>query len=331
MRSGSLGIVAPTVQERLLGATGLRVSALGFGCGNVGGLVVRGTRAERERAIGRALELGITYFDTAPSYGDGLSEQHLGQALRMLGADPVVGTKFSLLNEPGNVEPAIRRSLQASLARLGREMVDILHLHDPIAGADHVVAEIGPVFERLREEGKIRFAGITSTGETGALHRVVHDGGLGTAQVFFNLLNPTAAYEVADGFPAQDFERLIPHAGEHGTGVIVVRALAAGALSGEPGRHPTAAPQVDPISTGPDYATDLRRAELFRPLVEEGLAGSLVEASVRFPLVTEAVSTVLLGISSLEQLELAAAAVEKGPLPDEALDRLRDVWNQMLE
>ena len=98
-----------------------------------------------------------------------------------------------------------------------------------------------------------------------------------------------------------------------------------------PGRHPTAAAQVDPISTGPDYATDLRRAELFRPLLEDGLAGSNVEASLRFPLATEAVSTVLLGMSSLDQLELAAAAVEKGPLTDDALDRLRGIWNQMAE
>jgi L-galactose dehydrogenase/L-glyceraldehyde 3-phosphate reductase len=319
------------MEQRRLGATGLRVSALGFGCGNVGGLVVRGTRAERERAIGRALGLGITYFDTAPSYGDGLSEQHLGQALRTLGADPVVGTKFSLPDKTSNVEPAIRRSLEASLVRLGRETVDILHLHDAITSADHVVDEIAPVFERLRGEGKIRFGGITCTGATGALHRVVHHGGLGAAQVFFNLLNPSAAYEVAGGFPAQDFERLIPHVGEHGTGVIVVRALAGGALSAEPRRHPMAAPQVDPISTGPDYATDLRRAELFRPLVQDNLTGSLVEASLRFPLATEAVSTVLLGVSSLEQLELAAAAVEKGTLPDDALDRLHSIWNQMAE
>ena len=319
------------MEERPLGATGLHVSALGFGCGNVGGLLVRGTRLERERAIGRAVELGVSYFDTAPSYGDGLSEQHLGQALRTLGADPVVGTKVSLADETGEVESAIRRSLEASLARLGCETVDVLHLHDPIREAARVLEEIIPAFERMRDEGKIRFTGITARGDTGALHRVVHHGAVGTAQVFFNLLNPSAGYEGADGFPAQDFERLIPHAGEHGTGVIVVRALAAGALSGEPGRHPTAAPEVEPISTGPDYTTDLRRADLFRPLVEDGLAGSLVEASLRFPLATEAVSTVLLGISSLEQLELAAAAVENGPLPDEALGRLRPIWNQMAD
>ena len=61
------------MEYRTLGRTGLRVSALGFGCGNVGGLLIRGAPAERERAVARALELGINYFDTAPLYGDGQS------------------------------------------------------------------------------------------------------------------------------------------------------------------------------------------------------------------------------------------------------------------
>ena len=70
------------MEYRMLGRTGLRVSALGFGCGNVGGLMIRGTPAERERALARALEHGVNYFDTAPSYGDGQSETNLGAALR---------------------------------------------------------------------------------------------------------------------------------------------------------------------------------------------------------------------------------------------------------
>jgi len=69
------------MEYRTLGKTGVRVSVQGFGCGNVGGLMVRGTPAGRERAVARAIELGVNYFDTAPSYGDGLSERHLGQAL----------------------------------------------------------------------------------------------------------------------------------------------------------------------------------------------------------------------------------------------------------
>src|SRR5581483_124792 len=113
---------AASMERRVLGRTGLRVSALGFGCGNVGGLMVRGAPAERERAVARALELGIDYFDTAPSYGDGLSERHLGAALRALRATPAVGTKFQLAPaDRRDVAGAMARSLEASLARLGLE------------------------------------------------------------------------------------------------------------------------------------------------------------------------------------------------------------------
>src|SRR5262249_54892793 len=81
------------MEYRSLGSTGLRVSALGFGCGNIGGLLIRGSVAERERAVARAMELGINYFDTAASYGDGQSEENLGRALRALKASVLVGTK----------------------------------------------------------------------------------------------------------------------------------------------------------------------------------------------------------------------------------------------
>ena len=88
------------MEYRTLGRTGLRVSALGFGCGNLGGPMVRGAAADRERAVARAIELGINYFDTAPSYGRGKSERHRGEALRALSADVVVGTKFRISGTP---------------------------------------------------------------------------------------------------------------------------------------------------------------------------------------------------------------------------------------
>src|SRR5688572_9542265 len=104
---------------RPLGRTGLRVSTLGFGCGNVGGLLVRGSPAERERAVARGIELGINYFDTASIYGDGLSEQHLGAALRALRADVLVGTKVRLTpGDLGEMAAAIARSTDESLRRL---------------------------------------------------------------------------------------------------------------------------------------------------------------------------------------------------------------------
>ena len=72
---------------RVLVSTGLEVSQIGFGCGNVGGLMIRGEPEARVRAVARAMELGVNYFDTAPSYGNGVSERNLGQALKALNAE----------------------------------------------------------------------------------------------------------------------------------------------------------------------------------------------------------------------------------------------------
>jgi L-galactose dehydrogenase/L-glyceraldehyde 3-phosphate reductase len=325
------------MEYRELGKTGARVSALGFGCGNVGGLMVRGAPAERERAVARALELGINYFDTAPSYGDGRSELHLGQALRALKADVHVGTKFRLeASERGRVAEAIARSLEASLERLQRDHVDLLQLHNPIGpparrdavGVPDVLHDVVPALEALRRQGKLRWFGITALGETPAVREAVEAGVLDTAQVCFNLLNPTAGIAAPVGFPAQDFGGLLARAGARGLGVIVIRALAAGALSGVAARHPIAAPSVAPIASGPDYDADVGRARTLHVLVEEGHAPSLVDAALRFPLGQAAVSTVLLGYSSLAQLEDAAAAVARGPLSPAALERLSSAWTR---
>src|ERR1700737_558952 len=124
------------MELRPLGSTGLAVSALGFGCGGVGGLMVRGEAAEQREAVSRALDARITYFDTAASYGDGLSEEHLGQVMRDLGAwsKVVVGTKFRLrASDKADPAAAIRPSLEASLKRLGTRGVGGLHLHTPIS------------------------------------------------------------------------------------------------------------------------------------------------------------------------------------------------------
>jgi L-galactose dehydrogenase/L-glyceraldehyde 3-phosphate reductase len=320
---------------RQLGRTGLRVSTLGFGCGNVGGLLVRGTPAERERAVARGIELGINYFDTASIYGDGLSEQHLGQALRALRADVLVGTKVRLAPaDLADIPAAIVRSTEASLRRLGLPRVDLMQFHNPVAvdrrgtwvSTKDVLQTIVPALERLVVQGKARFVGFTALGETPAVLDVVDDGRLHTAQVCLNLLNPTAAVEVPGTFPAQDFHRLLSRCRERGLGAIVIRVAAGGALSGVETRHPIASPAPEPIASGADYATDVRRAQRLAPLVAEGHVESLVEASLRFAVGVESVSTVLLGYSSLDQLEYAAKCVARGPLPATTLARLRELW-----
>ncbi|HEU4368256.1 MAG TPA: aldo/keto reductase [Methylomirabilota bacterium] len=323
---------------RVLGRTGLGVSALGFGCGDVGGLIVRGTPPERERAVARAHEAGINYFDTASSYGSGESERNLGLTLKALGLRPYVGTKFRVDPAERDTAGAIARSLEASLQRLGMERVDLLQLHNLIVREDgapapgrglpasRVLDEVVPALAALRQQGKIRFAGITALGDTAALHKVLDAGVIDTAQVCLNLLNPSAAVAVPTGFPAQDFGRLLDRARQRGVGAINIRVLAGGALSGTVERHALAMPSVAPIASGPDYAADVELAQRLRPVVDKGYAEDLMEASIRFALASDAISTVLVGYSTLEHLERAITVVERGPLPPAALDLLNGLW-----
>ena len=320
------------MQYRHLGRTGLRVSELGFGCGSIGGLLVRGEYPEMRRAVARALELGITYFDTASLYGDGQSEVNLGAVLRELRADPIVGTKVRLVPaDMGRIEEAVVASVEGSLRRLGRERVDLIQLHNHFGahgqaqGASVTTRDVESVlraFQSLERQGKVRFWGITGLGETEMLHEVVEGGGFHTVQAVYNLLNPSTGTQVPAGFPYQDYRQLIDRAAGKQMGVIVIRALAGGALSGTPDRHPVAARSVAPIATERDYAADVTRARQLAFLVKDGTVADLVEAAIRFAISKPEISTALVGISSLEQLEHAVACANRGPLPAEALGRL---------
>src|ERR1700684_14571 len=123
-----------TMEMRAFGRSGMRLSILGFGCGAVGGLMVRGDPADQERAVARALEVGVNYFDTAVQYGDGESEKNLGRILgKLKPANVVVGTKDRLPTADfGRIGDAIATSLDASLARLRLARVDIFHLHNAV-------------------------------------------------------------------------------------------------------------------------------------------------------------------------------------------------------
>jgi len=319
------------METRRLGRTGLQVSVLGFGCGAVGGLMVRGDPADQERAVARAIELGINYFDTAAMYGNGDSERNLGRVMKSLKPDIRVGTKVRIpAGERGRIAAAVTASLEASLQRLQLDEVDLFQLHNHITaeGRDSdltpevVLGEVVPAFERLREQGKTRFYGITAVGDTPALHRVVDARAFDTAQVSYNLLNPSAGTTVAAGYPAHDYGNLLAHAKAADMGVINIRVLAAGALSGTEERHPLGSPSVEPIGSGGSYRTDTERARRLEPLIREGHAESLVEASLRFAIANDAVSTVLVGYSTMEQLEYAARSIEKGRLSHDALSRL---------
>jgi aryl-alcohol dehydrogenase-like predicted oxidoreductase len=309
---------------RPFGRSGLNLSVLGLGCGAVGGLMVRGSTADRERAIAMSRDAGVNYFDTAVQYGDGLSETHLGAALASLGMhDAIVGTKVRLKSAQfGAIATTVTASLEASLKRLGRDHVAVFHLHNVITGngggealsVAQVLDEVLPAFTRLREAGKTRLIGITAVGETNALHRVIASGAVQSAQIVINLINPTAVRQPPPGFSGQDYGELALAAQRQGCGGIGIRILAGGALSGSMERHQTASPAPEPIGSGSDYAADVAAAARFLPLVREGRAGSLVEAAIRFAIGHDAIAPALIGIASLEQLQAALDAAAKGPL-----------------
>jgi L-galactose dehydrogenase/L-glyceraldehyde 3-phosphate reductase len=120
---------------------------------------------------------------------------------------------------------------------------------------------------------------------------------------------------------------MFDHTQAAGVGVVGIRVLAGGALSGAPVRHPIASPPPDPIGSAHSYDTDMQRARRLQPLVEQGHAGSLPEAAVRFAIAHPAMGTILVGMATLAEFEQSLAAVQKGPLSQAALETLGAMQN----
>ena len=301
------------MEERLLGRTGLRVSAVGFGCGSIGGLFVRGTETEQRAAFEVAVAAGIRYFDSAPLYGAGHSEENLGRVLVETGANVIVGTKVRLNPaEVGDAVAAVRRSIESSLRRLRRDRVDLFQLHNAVvthAGGsnDRLAVDdvLGPVLEGMRavrDAGLTRHIGFTGLGETAALLRLVQDGSFETVQTYFNAINPSTGWSGRNDAGTQDYAGLIDHAREAGVGTLVIRPLAAGALAGEGERHPVAASPSPPYTHDAGYAADQERARKLAALARELGFASSGELALRFVLSKPGVSTVLIGFSDSAQL-----------------------------
>ncbi len=327
------------MEKSSFGRTGLEVSRLTFGCGAVGGLMTKGDAADQDRAVAWARDNGINFFDTAASYGDGASERNLGRALGGNSDGLVVSTKVGLsAQDLSDVAGAVQRSLDASLTRLQLDHVDLFQLHNTIGRADHrgtlsaeqVLSDVVPALEKQRDAGKTSFIGFTAKGVPEDLHALVESDRFDSAQVFYNLLVPSAGRVMPAGYPAEDYRELLRAARAHGVGSIGVRVLAGGALSGSESRHPLGMPSVAPIGSETDYATDVRRALRFAPLVDAGFAASLPELAIRYVISNPDLPTTEIGIATLEELQQAAAAVNRGPLPREALDGIEEVQHGLV-
>lgn len=325
------------MKHRPLGSTGLRVSAVALGCGNVGGLFTTEASDAQAEAVRRAWELGITWFDTAPAYGGGRSESNLGQALRAAGLveEALVSTKARLAaDDLRDIAGAVRRSVEASLERLGMQRVAAIHLHNRITetrgtqrealGLWDALGRRGALeaLDRLRGEGLCRAIGFTALGDAPALLEAARTGGFQTAQVYYNLLNPSAGQPLPPGLLIQDYGLLLEEMAARRMGAFAIRVLAAGALADAP----RAALEGPALSPGSDFAGDRRRAATLVPLARRA-GTSLARAAFRFALADERVSAALVGASDTAQIEEAVQAAEEGPLPEEFLAE----WRRLLE
>jgi aryl-alcohol dehydrogenase-like predicted oxidoreductase len=324
------------MQYRALGKTGIEISEIGFGCGNNAVLMVRATYEEQMRAVRRALDLGINYFDTAFAYGLGKSEENLGRILNELGAQAVVSTKIRL--EPAaDLKAATIHAIDAALKRLQKTSVDLIQLHNRVTvernpGKRFSVTPadvLGPGgvldgFKEMRERGKARGFGFSGLGDPAALHEIIDSGEFHSVQAYYNLLNPSAGQPVPANFNALDYGRLIDRAAATGMGVAVIRVLAGGALTSTPDAGGGSSPE--PLSPGSDYALDLDRAAKVQFFIG-GDIKSLTQPAIRFALMKAEVSTVLVGFSNVAHIDEAVACSGAGGLSDETLARLRKLWD----
>lgn len=302
------------MQTRPFGRTGLRIPELVLGGGVVGGILVLAPEATRRAALERAAAAGIDWIDTAPAYGNGASESAIGEALPFLDPRPRVSTKVRLAPEDlADIPAAVERSLEQSLMRLRLDRIELLQLHNQIGaadsgrllGLDRVLGRggVADAMDRLKAQGLIKAAGITALGDTTACRTAIESGRFDSAQVYYNLLNPSAGWERAPaGWSAQDFSGLLAACRRTGVAAMNIRALAGGDLDRE----------------------QARAAAVWSVLGDE--YGTPAQTALRFALGNPDFACVVVGIAELAHLDEALAAVAQGPLPAEALQRLDPLW-----
>lgn len=322
------------MNRRPLGTTGLDIPVIVFGAGAVGGAVFTDPMGIRTAIVRKALDRGIDWFDTAPSYGDGESETNLGRILRELDARPSVSTKVRLNEEDlADIPSAVARSVAGSLGRLQQPAVELLQLHNRVgaqrgdAGQVSVEDILGPngvadALDRARDAGQTRLIGFTGLGDTEALHALVESGRFDTVQAYHNLLNPSASREMPAGFSAHNYGRLIPSAAGRGMGVLNIRTLAAGAVAGS-----TTRAGGRPLSPGSDGETDAARADVVEAALG-GESGSIARKAIRFALHTPGVSAVLVGFATAVEVDEAVDASEMPPLNEGALASLEALYSR---
>jgi aryl-alcohol dehydrogenase-like predicted oxidoreductase len=310
--------LSESVEKRTLGKSGLEVSKMGFGLWAAGG-DYWGPTEDREvlNAIDAALDAGINFFDTSDVYGGGHSEELLGRAMNGRRDQFVVATKIGWRDFDGEAGQSaydtadkLVAGVESNLRRLHTDTIDVIQSH--IDFRDPTMEVFVEGFQKLQREGKVRAYGV-STSDLDYLKAFNSDGGCGTLQIDYSILNRTAEAEI------------FPYCIEHDIGVIVRGPLAMAILTGK----------FTPDWTFPEddwrrrwqetpeereiLLQDLEKVEQLRPLAEHR---TMAQLALQFVLAHPAVSVAIPGAKTPEQLAENVRAASLPPLTDEELAQL---------
>ncbi len=331
------------MRYRPLGNTGHQVSEVGLGTYPLGGALITSgsywsgpatygtvTLETAMETIHHGLSLGLNFIDTAPVYSE--AEVYIAEALRQRpqhlqdievfvetkggehvlpaadGGPPVLARDFT--------RDALHASVQRSKDRLQTDLIEGVLLHSPVA--DEMAEDPLGLLVDLRAERHVGHIGVSARDVPEAIRLIEEDGRAEIIQIGFSLLEPAPT------------ERLLPLAEERGVGIVIRSPLASGFLSGSFTADHTFAPD-DHRSLMPKerLAARLREAESFLWLVEDGIAGSLSEAALRYILSFSGVSSVIPGAMNPAELEQNAAISDLGPLPATALARIEETQREL--
>lgn len=318
------------MKYRKLGKTGFNISEVSLGTWQVGGgWGGKFDHQAADRIINEAIDLGINFIDTADVYDAGLSEAAVGKALRARNEEVYIATKCGRQIQPhvsAGYQPAVLREyVESSLKNMGLETLDLVQLHCPPSEV-YEREELFELFDRLKEEGKIRNMGVSVEKVSEAIRALEYDN-VTTVQVIFNMFRPK---------PAESFFSL---AKEKNAGIIVRVPLASGLLSGKINKHTSFHPEdhrafnrkgeaFDKGETfsGIDFEKGVEAVEELKVLL--GNDAPLAALAIRWILMFDAVSTVIPGASRSDQVKANVRASSLSALTESQMKGVQDIYEK---
>ena len=315
-----------------LGRTDLNVSEVVLGGGWVGGLFIDPSYEVMEKALEISIESGINWIDTAETYSEGQSEKNIGDLLSALPVKDKFYISSKARLDPKSSESfgsQIDRKLDNSLKRLKTDKLDLYQLHNKITFEEGVetltsaqILEkngVCDIKEKIKEDSRVDHIGLTALGDTKPIRDVVNTGCFDTAQIYYNLLNPTATFKEKGIWNDQDFSNLVSDCQTQNMGILGIRVFAAGLLATDI-RHGREIPVTHMI----DIKEEERRVQRIYKVVGQTY-GNRAQLAVRYGLSAESLHCTVLGLATLEHLQNAIQAVEMGPLPKDVLEKILEL------